>query len=806
MKTAAKPEVRPALPELLAPAGEPAAARAAFEHGADAVYLGLRSFSARAEATNFTEEEVAATLAEARSLTPRRRVYVTVNTLMRTDELAPLADAFDALTEIGVDAVIVQDLGALRLARERFPRLRLHASTQLAIHSVAGARAAAALGCRRVTLARELTLEEIAAIAAGSGIEVETFLHGALCYSYSGLCLYSSLLRDGSGNRGRCAYPCRDRFSGNGGPRFPFSMKDLALPEEIGRLAATGIASLKIEGRKKSPLYVAAVTRYYRGLLDGAFRPAERKEAEAAIRTIFSRPWTDLFVAGRENAETVDPEAVGHRGATIGRVIAVRRRPDGFRVCFRTASRLEVHDGLQVECPGRARPFGFPVHALYLAERRDPVFEAPADAEVEVTLPPEHADLPLGAEIALASSQALKRRFRVRETGACAPSRPVAAELEIASGRVRLRLRLLDGTGEATAEEAADLQPAKDAAEGEAAGRKAVARLGGSGFELAEFTLRNPAGLFAPLSLLNRLRREGVEKLGEEIGRTRAARRAEHRLTLAGIPDASEAGGWIVRTDRWEHLDAFLPEDREGIVETVFELSAASQAPWEEAARRAATFGRIRFALPPVIRAWEEERFLRLIEQCRAAGWNCWEIANPAGFDWFGPETDLTADWPLYALNPLAIEELASRGIRRVACSPEDGRANLCALLASRASRLTIVLYQDPPLFLSENCALRQVDGHCPGRSGCKAEKTLRSGAGEEIALLARDCRTIALGPALCRAQHLGELRAAGGRWWRADFQFRRYTPEEAVRIWRSVRAGRPVQGAIDGNWDRGMR
>src|SRR5260370_1434294 len=190
-----QPLPRPAAPdrpvELLAPAGGPEAAFAAFHFGADAVYLGLKKFSARAEAENFTHDELDEITAYAHSLTPRRRVFVTINTLIRQDELGELVEAVAALDALGVDAVILQDLGVYHLLRTRFPRLELHASTQLSVHNRAGAETLKRLGFTRVVLARELTFEEVRDVTAASGVETEEFIHGARRSTYSGRCLLS---------------------------------------------------------------------------------------------------------------------------------------------------------------------------------------------------------------------------------------------------------------------------------------------------------------------------------------------------------------------------------------------------------------------------------------------------------------------------------------------------------------------------------------------------------------------------------------------------------------------------------------
>ncbi|MDR1745138.1 MAG: U32 family peptidase, partial [Planctomycetota bacterium] len=353
-------------PELLAPAGQPEAGYAALHYGADAVYLGLKIFSARADAVNFSPEELGRFVAFAHSFAPARKVYLAVNTLVREDELPSAAESLLVAAEAGVDAVIVQDLGVARLARERFPSLELHASTQMAIHNLAGAKEAERLGFGRVTMARELTLDELRHIAAEAGVEIEAFIHGTLCYSYSGLCLFSSIVAGRSGNRGRCVYSCREAADTPAGRSHPFSLKDLALGPRVLDLARAGIASLKIEGRKKSPLYVAAAVDYYRRILDGSLPPGREREAEARLQTIFARPWTRFFLDSRHNPAAADPLVVGHRGARIGTVEAVVAGPSGPALLFRPAMAVERHDGLQVDIPGEPRPFGFGIDNLCL--------------------------------------------------------------------------------------------------------------------------------------------------------------------------------------------------------------------------------------------------------------------------------------------------------------------------------------------------------------------------------------------------------------------------------------------------------
>lgn len=282
-----------ALPELLAPAGTYEAMLAAVAGGADAVYLGGKAFGARAFAGNFDTEELARTVRYCHL--HGVRVYVTVNILVSDREEEDLLSYVGELGRMGVDALIVADVGAVRRIHEAYPGMELHASTQMSVHNVEGARFAAALGCCRVVPARELSKAEIAAIVDEGPCETEVFLHGALCVSHSGQCLFSSLVGGRSGNRGECAQPCRLPYHGG----YPLSLTDLSLAGHIEELISSGVASLKIEGRMKSSDYVFTVTSVYRRLLDEG-RSADEKE-RATLAAAFSRGgFTDGYYTGHK--------------------------------------------------------------------------------------------------------------------------------------------------------------------------------------------------------------------------------------------------------------------------------------------------------------------------------------------------------------------------------------------------------------------------------------------------------------------------------------------------------------------------
>ena len=319
--------------ELLAPAGDFETALAAFAAGADAVYCGLSEFSARAFAKNLSFAELADLLACARdgSFGRRRRVYVAFNTVVDEPRMGAALETAARLAELGPDAAIVQDLGLARACRRHFPELELHASTQLVAHNLEGV----------------LSLEETRMVAQRCGamkeapdgrgeMEVECFVHGALCYSVSGLCLFGAMEQGRSGNRGACPYCCRQCRGG----AYPFSMKDLQLGERARALADAGVASLKIEGRMKSALYVASATRYYRQVLDGA-EASPDAVTEEDLKTVFSRRTTSLYFDGRGASSPVDCGSPGHLGAKIGEVKKVtkdRARSSATTGCSSTRS------------------------------------------------------------------------------------------------------------------------------------------------------------------------------------------------------------------------------------------------------------------------------------------------------------------------------------------------------------------------------------------------------------------------------------------------------------------------------------
>ena len=302
-------------PELLAPAGGREALIAAVQNGADAVYLGAGNFNARRSADNFDGDGLreAIEYCHARNTS----VFVTLNTMVREDELDDLKGSIRAIAQAGADAVIVQDFGVARLVKQIAPGLALHASTQMAVHNRAGVEFLASQGFDRVVLAREMDLESIRE-CAGLGPELEVFVHGALCVACSGQCLFSSLVGGRSGNRGRCAQPCRLKYRMDGKEGHLLSTKDLCYLNSLNLLADAGVNSLKIEGRLKRPEYVAAVTAAYREALD---QPDGNHDIEP-LKQMFNRGgFTKGYVPGVDDAELMFADRPNHLGVPVGRCV-----------------------------------------------------------------------------------------------------------------------------------------------------------------------------------------------------------------------------------------------------------------------------------------------------------------------------------------------------------------------------------------------------------------------------------------------------------------------------------------------------
>ncbi|MDH4130443.1 MAG: DUF3656 domain-containing protein [Gemmatimonadota bacterium] len=532
------------IPELLAPAGTLDAVRAAVANGANAVYLGAERFNARDEGAQLTLEEVgeACRIAHAHGA----RVYLTFNILFKPAELRDALIHLGECVDLGIDAAIVQDLGAVRLIQRLYPALEIHGSTQMTVHDPAGARVLRGLGIDRVVLARENTVEDIRAIHdTVPGLGLESFIHGALCISYSGQCFMSGMISERSANRGSCAQSCRKDYlltnavTGEELDRgYLISARDLAAYEHLPALADAGIGCLKIEGRKKKPEFVATVTRTYRTWLDrlheDAWAPPPTQEVQPLVQ-IFSRGFTGGMYGGRAGRGYITRDQPDNRGAVLGRVIG----HEGGELLIEVSEAVAVGDGLGFEHPDGAAHgnTGFSVHRVRTAKRRGPRLVQAIQAGAVV---------PIDWVVVRSSQAALLEQARESYASLEEASRPPKSPVDfVVIGAVGLPLTLRATADGDTVQVTSDvlLTPAEKRSLDQAKLGEQLGRLGETPFELGAVDDAGLApGLFLPVSSLNDLRQRAIAELA---GRRTARSAARQDARISAINGALGRGGAI---------------------------------------------------------------------------------------------------------------------------------------------------------------------------------------------------------------------------------------------------------------------
>ena len=712
----------PRIPELLAPAGSLDAVRAALANGADAVYFGAERFNARDEGAQLTLDEVA----EACRLAHGRgaRVYFTLNTLLKPGELAEalmlLGDAIDR----GVDAAIVQDVGLVRLIQRLYPGFELHGSTQMTVHDASGARVARALGLPRVVLARENTLADIRGIReAVPDLELESFIHGALCIAYSGQCFMSGMISERSANRGSCAQSCRkdyvltDAMTGETlDSGYLISAKDLAAAEHLDELAALGVSCLKIEGRKKKPEYVATVTRTYREFLGRVARgePVEPSAADMEpLVQIYSRGFTGGMLGGRSGRDYITRDQPDNRGVRIG-VVSGRERGE---LIIEVTVPVAVGDGLGFESPSGAQgsTIGFAVHEVRTLPAPNGLVRQAIRTSVDV---PEgctvfrtaHAAL---LETARASISAIRRES----------ARKTRLDVRVfGSAGAHLRaVFVTDGESVTTCSET-QLAPARQRSLDERQLREQLGRLGNTPFALGAIdTSGLTPGLFLPVSELNRMRQTAVEALADRREWSASARLADRHASIDAAVREIDATARRARETRSGtrlvasvyRIDDAREAARAGATEVVFDPFLRHPIPpvsrvralGEELRARAVT---LRLRTPTIVR--QEER--RTIDK-----WLALELPILSGHLGLVAELaasgrDVVADYAVNCFNSHTAAEHFELGASRVVASIELTLSEIEALVAPWAGEgFDVVVYGRPEGMTIEHCTLSAAYG-----------------------------------------------------------------------------------------------
>lgn len=706
--------------ELLAPAGDIEAGYAALFYGADAVYLGLPKFSARATAVNFDEDNLDQFTAYAHHL--NRKVYVTINTVIQEDELSDLIQSLDTCSRCKVDGLIIQDLGVARIIKEQYPWFEMHASTQMAVHNKEGALFLKKLGFKRVVVARELTLREIKDIAAIPDLEIEAFIHGALCYSYSGLCQFSAVEYGRSANRGKCIYPCRAQFEYEGQKTHLFSMKDMALQKEVLQMP---VDSLKIEGRKKSALYVAAVTNYYRHILDGK---DANKHLEDDIKQIFSRPWCQFHFYG-QNKTIIDRDFVGHRGLLIGTVEGVYKQ----QIVFCPSHKIARYDGLQIDCQDFEKPYGFSIQKMFVD--RKSVYEADAGQKVWVELPKGYPNIQVGSAVYLASSSQVKGKYKYEK-----PKDNLYRNNNNINVKVNVKDDMITASfNQYSACVKGQFLPAKDLKNCDQAVYEAFTKTGNTKLSLQTIEIDNPKHLFTPKSLLNCLRRDLYGQI-------------EFEAQVGQLPSVSEANStesrWTIKLDCTEFLKEIDPEN---FAEIIILISPKTPIEMFEKLPK----DKVRIALPAVCR--KPQKYRDIIAELLARGYKKWEVANYWGFEILSFEgLDISLDSSLYMLNSQAMEMARKLGATGITFAIEDTKLNIEKLIEKADIRKTLTVFQYVPLFISVGCVRENDCQICP-----KGELWLDlKRNGREYKALSRDCQMMIFDKnAFCIAEEAKNMR-----------------------------------------------
>ena len=755
------PLPHPPAPELLAPAGDRDCLKAAIENGADAVYFGIDTgFNARARATNFPLAELPAVM----QLLHRHglRGYATLNTLVFEDELQAFGAVVRQVAEAGVDAVLVQDVGAALLVQDVAPGLALHASTQMTLTSAETIGLAEALGCERVVVARELSLEEIREIRRATAMPLEVFVHGALCVAYSGQCLTSESLGGRSANRGQCAQACRlpyelvcdGRDVDLGAQRYLLSPQDLAAYALSPELLAAGVAALKIEGRLKTPEYVANITRHYRRAIDAAvagrpvaFTPKDVEEMELSFSRGFSPGWLE----GCDHKRLVPATSSAKRGVRLGTVVGTHSGRVVVDLATGLAGGVKRGDGIGFDCGATSdEAVGGRVYEVFAAglSRTDPVTAGRVELgfardgfEIAV-LQPGHAVWKTDDPELTARLQKSFKGDRLRRR------QPVDLRVTAAVGLpVRVTATLTAG-GRCEVESA---EPAREALKhplDETVLRDQLGRLGTTPFELRGLAVTITGRPMLPLSVLGRLRKElaaALERLVERPATQGAA--AEAQLAHDPLPLSLR-----------ETAGARVPEA----------VRLAPGVPWTGQAPSRASDLRIDVPAPGLpqlhvlVRSLEQltavldlgersvstefadiRQYHEAVTACRAAGATIQlatpRIQKPGELGIFGllakqrpdgilarnwaavtffrdQRLPVVADFSLNVANRLAAEFFLSHGCTRVTGSYDLNRDQLGPLVAAvPAGRLELVVHQHMPLFHMEHCVFCAVLS--PGRT-----------------------------------------------------------------------------------------
>jgi putative protease len=801
----------PSLIELLSPAGDWRCASAAIENGADAIYFGLDcGFNARHRATNFG----LADLPKLGQMLRRRGVrgYATMNTLVFPSEMPPLVETIRQIADAGIDAVLVQDFGVAQIVRQICPDLEIHASTQMSLTSAETIAVAQRLGLSRVVLARELSINEIRKIASSTDMPLEVFIHGALCVAYSGQCLTSESLGGRSANRGQCAQACRLPYElivdGNDRPlddvKYLLSPQDLAGYAAIPDLIETGVASIKIEGRLKTPEYVANITRHYRAAIDEAVANGTVTVSEQSKREMelsFSRGFSPGWLQGNDHKRLVPGLQSAKRGIELGRISDF----DHDRIELQTAAPLWLGDGLAIETGQDSPNTGGRIYELIDANGVSQK-SVPAGASVWVGFGRDEIHWSLvDVDQVVFKNDDPKLNRRLRQTYEVVDPQARQAIDMIVSAAVGHPLSVTARLGrgiEATAQGDTPLDAATNRPIQESILREKLGRLGGTPFELGKLIAHVDGGPMVPMKMLNDVRRQLVQQLESKLVDP-PSRTITVDAGLAMLQPIESASDDVVgdaklsvlcRTE--EQVDAACVAGADYVYVDLHDVRRYGAAV--EIARGHGVpiaIGTVRMQKPG------EMGLLKVLHRHRP---DAILARNLAAMEYFREsDFDVIADFSLNVANHRSADWIRKQGAIRITASYDLNRDQLMDLIDSvPSSWMEVVIHQHMPMFHMEHCVFCSVMSPGTNKTNCGRPcddhvVQLRDRVGAQHPLQADvACRnTLYNAAAQSGAEITADLIGAGVGWLRIEL-----LEEQASETKRTIDLyQRLIAGKIDG-------
>ncbi len=734
-------------PELLAPAGDRECLRAAVENGADAVYFGLNcGFNARARATNIVPGE----LAEVMSFLHHRGVkgFVTLNTLAFSDELPELESLVQHIARSNVDAVLVQDLGLARLVRAICPELAIHASTQMTLSSAECIQVAEELGIERVVLPRELSIREIAKLRKSTRVELEAFVHGALCVAYSGQCLTSESLGGRSANRGQCAQACRLPYDlicdgedvDLGDQKYLLSPQDLAAYDLTPDLIAAGVCSFKIEGRLKTPEYVANITRHYRQAIDAAVRgkPVELTRDEVReMELSFSRGFSPGWLNGDDHKMLVPGLSSSKRGVLLGEITQFK----GARIEVRLAGPVARGDGIVFDGDRAAKAEqGGRVYGIYIRGRSE---EAATGGLVELEFQRDSLDfnqLHVGQRLWKTDDPQLTTRLRKTFTGPD-PLRKRSVVFDVcavvgAPLVITARLKEFQAAGReivVRVESSDHLPVARKHPITRDFLQEQLSRLGNTVYELTQLDAEISGDPMIPLSVLSKLRQQLVAELDRvtQTARVRQISTATPLQTLRDAVDRTASGENPIATEPRLHVLCRTLDQVRELARIKQSLNSTDEhqrsvvyadfsdiREYREATQVAHEAGLTIFLATPRIQKPDELGLFHAIGKHPADGIL---VRNLAGLRYFTERgVTVIADYSLNVTNELTAAFLKQQGAGRLTASYDMNRDQLLTMVAAvPAAWMEVVIHQHMPMFHMEHCVFCSVLSPGTNKTNC---------------------------------------------------------------------------------------